>query len=132
MEIVTTYKASDGKTFDSAQDCVAHEAIVSAFKAGLEDFLKNRNLSDEEISRARTIILDWETHKQTRTHPESALDVLNLPVRTHCILREHNIRTLESLTRLTETHLLRIPGIGLKAIKGIKESLESQGKSLSA
>lgn len=131
MEIVTTYKASDGKTFEKAHKCLAHEATTEALQAGLDDFLQKRSLSDDEVSMLRAAILDWETHKQTRTHTESALDVLNLPVRTHCILREHNIRTLESLTRLTETALLRIPGIGRKALNGIKESLVHQGKSLS-
>jgi DNA-directed RNA polymerase alpha subunit len=131
MEVVTSYKATDGKTFESAQECMAHEARVAALQAGLEDFLKSRNLSEEEVSRAHTLILDWEVHKHTGTPPESSLQALDLTVRATYILREHNVRTLESLTRLTERALLRMRGLGPRTVEEIKESLARLGMSLS-
>ena len=132
MEVVTSYKAADGKTFESAEECLAHEARVTALQAGLEDFLKSRNLSEDEMSQAHILILDWEVHKHTRASTESSLQALDLTVRSMYILRENNIRSLDSLTQLTETALMRLSGIGRKSLNDIKGSLAQRGLSLRA
>jgi DNA-directed RNA polymerase alpha subunit len=132
MEVVTSYKAADGKIFENAEECIAHEARLAALQAGLEDFLKSQNLLEDEVLQAHTLILDWEVHKHTRTPPESSLQTLDLTVRSTCILRENNVRSLEALTQLTETALLRFHGMGPKCINDIKGSLAQRGLSLRA
>jgi DNA-directed RNA polymerase alpha subunit len=130
MEVITTYKAVDGKTFETEQECRVHEAAIFAMENGLDKFLGSRNLSDPEQTLVRSAIIDWEARKRSPASSKSSLDVLELSTRTLTCLREGRIETIEDLVNSTENALMRIPGMGRRSINEIKEILEMRGLAL--
>jgi DNA-directed RNA polymerase alpha subunit len=55
---------------------------------------------------------------------------LNLTLRTLHALMGDDIYTIDQLTQCTESHLLRIPNLGRKALNEIKDGLSTKGLKL--
>jgi DNA-directed RNA polymerase subunit alpha len=130
MEVITTYKAADGKTFETEQECRVHEAAIFAMENGLDKFLGSRNLSDPEQALVRNAIIDWEAQKRSAAFSTSSLNALEFSTRTLKCLREGEIETIADLVNSTENTLMRIPSMGRKSINEIKEILERRGLAL--
>jgi hypothetical protein len=67
MQEVTSYKAVDGKLFETREACEAHEVQMFVERFGLKDFLNDQTLTGEPLTQARDVILAWEAHKRART-----------------------------------------------------------------
>jgi DNA-directed RNA polymerase alpha subunit len=57
-------------------------------------------------------------------------EVLRLPVRASCCLKNDNIRTIGELVQKTEAEMLRTPNFGPKSLRDLKEELARVGRRL--
>lgn len=86
-----------------------------------QDMLNNRKRIHEE----------WQREERQRQHYENAdLVELNLPVRYYRCLTAETIYTKEQLCEWTERDLRRIPNLGMKGLKYIKEAMAEAGLKL--
>jgi hypothetical protein len=94
-----------------------------------------------EVDRLKAIIenvcLAIEVDAKPRSHLEEPIEALELSVRSENCLKHKSremidieIKTIGDLVKLTEKALLRIPDMGRKSVKEVKEALAARGLHL--
>lgn len=141
-ERITAFKATDGKLFTTEKEANDHDhsldwsaKVDQFFASGMAPYAKGTYSSMTE-----KVIIAWEQYKlsikpKTPLCPPlnlmaTAIEVLNMNIRTDNCLRAENIYTLDQLTSRTENDLRKIPNLGIKSIKEIKDKLAAVGLSL--
>ena len=88
-------------------------------------------MAQDMMENRRQIHAEWKREEDQRQQYESAnLLELNLPVRYYRCLISENIYTKERLCEWSERDLRRIPNMGMKGLKYIKEAMAEAGLKL--
>ena len=83
------------------------------------------------MENRRQIHAEWKREEELQHQYATAdLKELNLPVRYHRCLNAEEIYTKERLCEWTERDIRRIPNLGLKGVKLIKEAMAAAGLKL--
>lgn len=88
-------------------------------------------MAQDMLENRRRIFAEWKREEELQhQHATADLQELDLPIRyLHC-LRTEGIYTKERLCEWTERDLRRIPNMGMKGIKLIKEAMAGAGLKL--
>jgi DNA-directed RNA polymerase alpha subunit len=88
-------------------------------------------MAQDMIENRRQIHAEWKREEeQQRQYATADLDELRLPIRYHRCLTAENVYTKERLCEWSERDLRRIPNMGLKGVKLIKEAMAAAGLKL--
>lgn len=71
-----------------------------------------------------------QEEERQRQYATADLHKLNLPVRYHRCLTAEDIYTIERLQEWTDRELRKIPNLGMKGLKLIKEAMAAHGLKL--
>ena len=88
-------------------------------------------LAVEMMEHRDRIHVEWvRIEDQKHQHKNADLHELNLPVRCFRCLQAEDIHTKERLCEWTERDLRKIPNLGLKGVRSIKEAMAVAGLKL--
>ena len=88
-------------------------------------------MAQDMMENRRQIHAEWKREEELQHQYATAdLKELNLPVRYHRCLNAEEIYTKERLCEWTERDIRRIPNLGLKGVKLIKEAMAAAGLKL--
>ena len=142
---VEAYRASNGRLFETAQECRIHETAL-IWRTCINQFVESdfcpcqRGTTQEWM--VHKVIVGWEQFKEAHVASEPSgnrevaadrladVSALGLVLRSELSLHGANINTVEELIRHTEVDLLKIPNLGNKSLSEIKTALAVRGLSL--
>jgi DNA-directed RNA polymerase alpha subunit len=88
-------------------------------------------MAKEMIEHRDRICQEWKQEEERqRQYATADLYKLNLPVRYHRCLISEDIYTIERLQEWTDRDLRKIPNLGMKGLKLIKEAMLAHGLKL--
>lgn len=88
-------------------------------------------MAQDMLENRRQIHAEWKREEdQQHQYATANLHELNLPVRYYRCLTAEDIYTKERLCEWTERDIRRIPNLGLKGVKLIKEAMAEAGLKL--
>lgn len=88
-------------------------------------------MAQDMIENRRQIHAEWKREEeQQRQYATADLDQLGLPVRYYRCLTSEGIYTKERLCEWTERDIRRIPNLGAKGIRCLKEAMDAAGLKL--
>ena len=88
-------------------------------------------MAQDMLENRRQILAEWKREEEMQHQYATAdLKELDLPIRYYRCLTAENIYTKERLCEWTERDLRKIPNLGMKGIKLIKEALAASGLKL--
>lgn len=88
-------------------------------------------MAQDMMENRRQIHAEWKREEeQQRQYATADLDQLGLPVRYYRCLNSEGIYTKERLCEWTERDIRRIPNLGAKGIRYLKEAMDAAGLKL--
>ena len=88
-------------------------------------------MAKEMVEHRDRIIQEWEEEEKRKYRYENSnLKELDLPIRYHNCLTSECIQMKEDLCLWTEHDLRKIPNLGMKGLKLIKEAMAAHGLKL--
>ena len=88
-------------------------------------------MAQDMLENRRQIHAEWKREEdQQQQYATANLHELNLPVRYYRCLTAEDIYTKERLCEWTERDIRRIPNLGMKGVKLIKEAMAEAGLKL--
>jgi DNA-directed RNA polymerase alpha subunit len=106
---------------------IAKDGIPNYFASAQKSY----QMAIEMIEHRDRIHVEWKRiEDQQQQHKIADLHELNLPIRCFRCLQAEDIHTKERLCEWTERELRKIPNLGLKGVRSVKEAMAAANLKL--